>query len=509
MSDLLKEEIMDGDNQYYCSNCNSKQNAKRLTKLGNLPPVLNLQLLRFVYDRNSGYKKKLSNRIKFGETLDLTEYTTNAEETSIYQLGAILMHVGKSAYSGHYMAQIKNFQTNEWFNFNDEVITKVKKKQQLGCTDEEVDPKEEKEKETESSSRANKTFSTANAYLLVYYRSDSLSKTPSEEEIQNSSNQSQLVLNDNDKLELWFNKFRNSKIDQNETKNTERAVVNTVYNSLWLNTESVPKPPSNKTKRHNSDINEKSPHTPKFDKSQLYFLSIDFLKRLLSFQNNLCPSDAASINSIQKYLCQHRKLNPLAVNKFKLVNKEGIDKIMNMFALSLNDLGALEAFNDDTTRCIICVSNCFEYLKCREKLKVDMKTIRTILKLEANNNGDQMVARNSDETSEQSDNSQPMNRGDEMKRENDDEDVILIDKDEDSKSTMSGDGNETNGKDFFKEFLRQQRLNGEDKLTRQYPAPSPIKEARILAENNKENNEFQTNLYFWVGKESIKVTYSF
>jgi ubiquitin carboxyl-terminal hydrolase 48 len=55
---------MDGDNQYYCDNCMNKTNAKRFTKITDLPPVLNLQLLRFVYDRNSGVKKKLSNKIK-------------------------------------------------------------------------------------------------------------------------------------------------------------------------------------------------------------------------------------------------------------------------------------------------------------------------------------------------------------------------------------------------------------------------------------------------------------
>ena len=121
MNELLKEEIMDGDNQYYCDNCARKSNAKRMTKLDSLPPVLNLQLLRFVYDRNSGYKKKLSTKIKFSELLDLKSFSeTNKQEESVYSLGAILMHVGKTAYSGHYMAQIKNFQTNKWYQFNDE-----------------------------------------------------------------------------------------------------------------------------------------------------------------------------------------------------------------------------------------------------------------------------------------------------------------------------------------------------------------------------------------------------
>ena len=46
-----QEEKLDGDNQYYCTQCNSKQNAARYIELHSLPPVLNLQLLRFVFDR--------------------------------------------------------------------------------------------------------------------------------------------------------------------------------------------------------------------------------------------------------------------------------------------------------------------------------------------------------------------------------------------------------------------------------------------------------------------------
>ena len=48
---VLQEEKLDGDNQYYCTHCNSKQNAARYIELHSLPPVLNLQLLRFVFDR--------------------------------------------------------------------------------------------------------------------------------------------------------------------------------------------------------------------------------------------------------------------------------------------------------------------------------------------------------------------------------------------------------------------------------------------------------------------------
>ena len=154
MKNLSQEEIMDGVNQYYCSKCDRKCNAKRMTTIASLPPVLNLQLLRFTYDSATLTKKKLTNKIKFSETLDLRDLMTVAVATAgtqsstatntteenvshLYSLGAILMHVGKTAYSGHYMAQIKDFQSGKWLQFNDEVITELKKKQQLGCTDEE------------------------------------------------------------------------------------------------------------------------------------------------------------------------------------------------------------------------------------------------------------------------------------------------------------------------------------------------------------------------------------
>ena len=51
MSFLQQEEHLEGDNQYMCGQCNSKQNATRSIGLRSLPPVLNMQLLRFVFER--------------------------------------------------------------------------------------------------------------------------------------------------------------------------------------------------------------------------------------------------------------------------------------------------------------------------------------------------------------------------------------------------------------------------------------------------------------------------
>lgn len=51
----------------------------------------------------------------------------------VYELSAVLIHRGVSAYSGHYIAHVKDPQTHEWYKFNDEEIEKMEgKKLQLG-----------------------------------------------------------------------------------------------------------------------------------------------------------------------------------------------------------------------------------------------------------------------------------------------------------------------------------------------------------------------------------------
>lgn len=46
----------------------------------------------------------------------------------VYQLKAVLIHSGPSAYSGHYIAHIHDAQADVWYKFNDEVIEKMKSK---------------------------------------------------------------------------------------------------------------------------------------------------------------------------------------------------------------------------------------------------------------------------------------------------------------------------------------------------------------------------------------------
>lgn len=120
--------MLEGCNQFYCNICESKQNVIRTISLRKCPPYLHLQLLRFVYDRQKGCRKKLNSSINFPLVLDMKKYFQNVgtTECTVYHLCAVLVHRGKSAHSGHYIARIKDRASGAWYEFNDEFVEKTK-----------------------------------------------------------------------------------------------------------------------------------------------------------------------------------------------------------------------------------------------------------------------------------------------------------------------------------------------------------------------------------------------
>ncbi len=45
-----QEELLTGDNQYFCSHCGCNRDATRRIQLMSTPPILTLLLLRFVFN---------------------------------------------------------------------------------------------------------------------------------------------------------------------------------------------------------------------------------------------------------------------------------------------------------------------------------------------------------------------------------------------------------------------------------------------------------------------------
>ena len=111
---LVKDEKLVGDNKYMCEKCGGLQEAVRSVRLAELPEVVNLQLMRFVYDLESNRKRKLDSTVRFPHSLCLSDFCTpsfkksSSPDSFLYDLSAVLLHLGDSAYSGHYIAHIRD-----------------------------------------------------------------------------------------------------------------------------------------------------------------------------------------------------------------------------------------------------------------------------------------------------------------------------------------------------------------------------------------------------------------
>lgn len=119
-------EYLEGDNQYLCGNCGVKRDATRELSFQKLPPVLNVQLSRYVYDRKKSMKKKLSDQVLLPLEMAVESKGKERKEGKIgrrYILCAVMRHQGTSAYSGHYVAEAMDWLTGQWFEFNDEKVT--------------------------------------------------------------------------------------------------------------------------------------------------------------------------------------------------------------------------------------------------------------------------------------------------------------------------------------------------------------------------------------------------
>ncbi|KAL0101386.1 hypothetical protein PUN28_018901 [Cardiocondyla obscurior] len=158
IDNYLSEEQLTGANQYHCVTCNDKKDARRFIRLESLPETLNIQLMRFVFHRDSGQKKKLNSYIQFPEDLDMSEYVGGQPQTHLYSLVAVLSHKGPSAHSGHYIANICN-SSGEWYQFSDDKVEKMQNKRiEDGVIDKSI-----------KRGRVPKGFLSSNtAYMLVY-----------------------------------------------------------------------------------------------------------------------------------------------------------------------------------------------------------------------------------------------------------------------------------------------------------------------------------------------------
>ena len=116
MSKHMEDEILDCENQYFCSRCQEKKDAGRRCNIVEKPAVLIIALRRYVYNRATYDKKKLRNAIAFPDNLDFGSHGTEKEN---YTLVSVLYHRGVSAHGGHYVADVLDWDNQLWWHCDD------------------------------------------------------------------------------------------------------------------------------------------------------------------------------------------------------------------------------------------------------------------------------------------------------------------------------------------------------------------------------------------------------
>uniref|UniRef100_A0A8C2X7P6 Ubiquitin carboxyl-terminal hydrolase 48 n=1 Tax=Cyclopterus lumpus TaxID=8103 RepID=A0A8C2X7P6_CYCLU len=296
VTEFLKEEKLDEDNRYFCESCQTKQSATRRIRLHSIPPTLNLQLMRFVFDRQTGHKKKLNTFISFPEQLDMGPFLEGKQDQRcVYELSAVLIHRGISAYSGHYIAHVKDARTGDWYKFNDEEIEKMEgKKLQLGT---EEDIAETVKSQTRKPKCSKGYHCSRNAYMLVYKVQEEENTDPSWTNVEVPAFLQRLVDQDNHKFEEWCNEMadmRKQSVDKGKAKHEE---VKELYELL-----------------------------PARDGEPYEFIPLDWLKKWLE--------DSTATKEIDNalFLCSHGKLHPDKVADSKRVSLQAAQLLYERYS---------------------------------------------------------------------------------------------------------------------------------------------------------------------------------
>ncbi|CAL9705001.1 unnamed protein product [Knipowitschia caucasica] len=333
--EFLKEEKLDGDNRYFCENCQSKQNATRRIQLNSLPPILNLQLMRFVFDRQTGHKKKLNTYISFPEQLDMGVFLEGkGDQHCVYELSAVLIHRGVSAYSGHYIAHVKDSCTGDWYKFNDEEIEKMEgKKLHLG-TEEDIETAKSQSKKP----KCTKGYHCSrNAYMLVYMLQEQGSPDASKMTVEVPAFLKRLVDRDNQKFEEWcieMSDMRKQSVDKGKAKHEE--------------------------------VKELYEHLPAKDGEQYEFVSLEWIKKWLD--------DSTATKEIDNFafLCSHGKLHPDKVVDCKRISVLAAQQLYNRYGGGPR----LEC----SSLCRECVEQRCRVLRLKNQLNEDFKEVSNLVK---------------------------------------------------------------------------------------------------------------------------------
>ena len=113
-----KTDTFTGDNKNYCNICKQLWDSEYTSKIFSAPNILVLILNR---GKNNMYKVKLD----FQETIDISNYVITSNGPIIYNLYAVITHLGESGPNAHFVATCKSPVDNIWYRYNDAMVNRI------------------------------------------------------------------------------------------------------------------------------------------------------------------------------------------------------------------------------------------------------------------------------------------------------------------------------------------------------------------------------------------------
>ena len=108
-------ELMTGDNQMYCNICNCNCDSLYGSLLYSTPNYLIINLNR---GRGAVYECK----VIFPEQLNLFNFVSFKKGNTVFELYAVICHIGPSSMSGHFVAYCRNRIDKKWYLYNDAFV---------------------------------------------------------------------------------------------------------------------------------------------------------------------------------------------------------------------------------------------------------------------------------------------------------------------------------------------------------------------------------------------------
>ena len=118
---FTSEEILEGDNKWYCNNCKQFRDVVKKMEIYKSPYYLIIQIKRFNGIKKMEYDNNKNNTfIDFPITdLDMSQYILDDKYNKKYNLIGVINHYGGNSF-GHYSSYCLN--NGKWYEFNDKFV---------------------------------------------------------------------------------------------------------------------------------------------------------------------------------------------------------------------------------------------------------------------------------------------------------------------------------------------------------------------------------------------------